>query len=195
LANPFFNAAILDRDRRGVMQTMFKTRQALVFVGLLSVSLVVGTAAVPRSAQAEPQAPRTIAPVSSDQPKEKAKEEKQKLQGTWKLLSITQDGQESDKSNDDIQLIFSGDDFSAKVPSGDDHKGTFKVNPASKPRAIDIMLTEGPEKDKTAEGIYELKGDELRLCIAKPGNKGRPTEFASKPDSGILLVIAKRAKP
>jgi uncharacterized protein (TIGR03067 family) len=179
------------------MQTMFKTRQAMVSVGVLSLGLIVGTAALPRPAQAEPQtkALRTVAPLSSDQPKEKAKEEKQKLQGTWKVLSITQDGQESDKSNDDIQLIFSGDDFSAKVPSGEDHKGTFKVNPANKPKAIDIMLTDGPEKDKTAEGIYELKGDELRLCIAKPGNKGRPTEFVSKPDTGILLVIAKRAKP
>src|SRR5262249_36521393 len=67
-----------------------------------------------------------------------------------------------------------------------------KVDPTKKPRAIDLTFTrEG--KEETALGIYELEGDVLKLCLRKPTEKGRPTEFASK-DETIALIELKRDK-
>jgi uncharacterized protein (TIGR03067 family) len=37
--------------------------------------------------------------------------------------------------------------------------GTVTVNSMKKPKAIDVAMTEGPEKGKTVLGIYEIDGD------------------------------------
>ena len=127
----------------------------------------------------------------ADDAADKTKEDKKKLQGTWKVLSIEQNEEKSDKSGDDVKMIFAQDDFTAKTPNTD-HKGTFKIDAAAKPKTIDIAVTEGPEKDKTVVGIYEFKGDELKICLAKPGEKDRPKEFAAKRDSGMMVLTLKR---
>jgi hypothetical protein len=41
--------------------------------------------------------------------------------------------------------------------------------------------------------IYELEGDRLTIC--RPDDEERPTEFASRPGSRILLYTAKRIPP
>src|SRR5262245_38306532 len=92
-------------------------------------------------------------PARSDEAADKAKEDKKKLQGTWKVLTIERDEETSDKSNEDIKLTFTADDLTAKTPNGD-HKGTFKIDAIAKPKTIDVMLTEGRDADKTVVGIY-----------------------------------------
>jgi uncharacterized protein (TIGR03067 family) len=57
-----------------------------------------------------------------------------------------------------------------------------------------MKFTEGPEKGNTALGIYELDGDEWKLCLTITA-KDRPTEFAAKPKSGLGLEVLKREKP
>ena len=59
---------------------------------------------------------------------------------------------------------------------------------------MDIVGTDGPNKGKTILGIYELKEDTLRICYDLTG-KGRPTEFVTKKDAPLFLVVYKRAKP
>jgi hypothetical protein len=45
------------------------------------------------------------------------------------------------------------------------------------------------------EGIYQLEGDRLTICMGPPGNP-RPTEFASKADNPrLLLVVLKHESP
>ena len=44
---------------------------------------------------------------------------------------------------------------------------------------------------KTALCIFEVKDDELKICI---GSTERPTAFATKTGSGDLLVVLKRDK-
>ena len=45
--------------------------------------------------------------------------------------------------------------------------GVFKVNPIYKPMTIDLIFSDGPGKDQTQKGIYELEGDTQRICVAK----------------------------
>jgi uncharacterized protein (TIGR03067 family) len=72
-------------------------------------------------------------------------------------------------------------------------RGTSKIDPTSKPRAIDLTQTEGQGKGKTSRGIYEVEGDTRKVCIAEAG-KERPTTFSSPADSGHILAVFKRLK-
>lgn len=102
------------------------------------------------------------------------------LRGTWDVVT---------KSQADFevrQLIFEGDTFTAVLREQDRKMVQFKIDPAQKPMHIDMDA--GKEKHV---GIYELKGDTLRLCFAITGTT-RPSEF--KAADGIILVTLKRAK-
>ena len=89
-----------------------------------------------------------------------------------------------------LRLVFRGDKLSVKF--GEKSKdGNFKIDPGKKPKQIDITLM-----DKTAEGIYRFKGDNLELCISEPdGGEARPTEFKSAEGSRTILFLLKREKP
>jgi uncharacterized protein (TIGR03067 family) len=73
-------------------------------------------------------------------------------------------------------------------------RGTCKLDPSAKPKALDITGTEGPNKGKTILAIYERDGDTLRVCYDL-GGKNRPTEFKTTAGSRLFLVEYKRQKP
>ena len=72
-------------------------------------------------------------------------------------------------------------------------KGTSTIDPMSQPKTIDFVPTEGANAGQTYLGIYQIEGDARKVCFAPPG-KDRPTEFASKPGSGHILVAFEREK-
>ena len=76
---------------------------------------------------------------------------------------------------------------------GNTTRGVFKVNPAASPKTIDLTFSDGPGKDKTQKGIYELDQDTQKICFAK-GDQPRPSEFTSKPGSGQMIQVLKREK-
>jgi uncharacterized protein (TIGR03067 family) len=82
--------------------------------------------------------------------------------------------------------------YVAKVGDVSD-EGTLKLDAAKKPATMDITGTDGPNKGKTFLAIYELKGDDLKICYDLSG-KMRPTEFKTKKDSQLMLAIYKREK-
>jgi hypothetical protein len=43
-------------------------------------------------------------------------------------------------------------------------------------------------------GIYELKGDDLKICFVHGGGGERPTDFASKEGTAQSLIVLKREK-
>ena len=57
---------------------------------------------------------------------------------------------------------------------------SFALDGSSQPPAIDYLNLEGPSKGKSQAGIFEVKGDALRICMSAPG-QSRPAEFSSKP--------------
>ena len=67
--------------------------------------------------------------------------------------------------------------------------GTVKIDPSKKPKQIDIAKREGG----TMTGIYELTGDDLKVCL-DPEGKERPTEFKTKESSMIGTMVLKRLK-
>lgn len=72
-------------------------------------------------------------------------------------------------------------------------QGKFTVDPSKSPKTIDVTITEGDNKDKTMKGIYEIDGDNYKVCYA-PFGKDRPKEFSSKGEEGLVLSVWKRDK-
>ncbi len=136
--------------------------------------------------------------VAADAPRgDAAKAELEKFQGMWQLVSAQRDGREVSKDGvGRTTLIIKGDTFrfpeDAEVGTGPN--GTFAIDPTATPRAIDATPASGPGKGKTSRGIYKLEGDRYEVHFAPPG-EGRPTEFVSKPESGGLHSVWKRAGP
>ena len=116
------------------------------------------------------------------------------MDGIWKPVAAELAGKQWEKEIlDSMKLILRDDKYTVQVGDQSD-EGTVKRDPSKSPSTMDIMGTKGPNKGKTFLVIYELKGDELRVCYDLSG-KSRPTEFATKPATSLFLVTYRRVKP
>jgi uncharacterized protein (TIGR03067 family) len=123
-----------------------------------------------------------------------AKKELKALQGTWKVVAAEQDGDPLDRIVGGL-LVVKDNNFHIKTAGGTELKGDLRLDPTKKPRHIDFAHQEGLLKDKTWQGIYELKDDVLKLCYAEAdSDKERPTEFKTLKKSRLLLIEMKREK-
>jgi uncharacterized protein (TIGR03067 family) len=132
------------------------------------------------------------------EPPAEVKKELERLQGKWEFVSLVYNGKDffaDGKARFDF--VIKGDHVT--VEGNDAVRKEYatlrlKPDPQTTPHCLDIVVTGGAQKDAVIEGIYELKGDELRIC-AKIGAKERPTEFASPEGASIVLAVLKKAKP
>jgi uncharacterized protein (TIGR03067 family) len=122
-----------------------------------------------------------------------AQQELKKLEGTWVCVSAVE-GKEKREfiRGKEARLTIRNESFMLSVDGEFVEKVAIKVDPSKKPKTVDLTRTEGPEKGDTALGIYELNGDELKLCIAQRSNQPRPTEFTAGDKS--TLFIFRRVK-
>src|SRR5262245_6910596 len=77
------------------------------------------------------------------------------IQGTW-LPSAAELGGKTfpDEVRKTIKLVVKDEKYTVTVGKQVD-QGTVKVNPAAKPKALDVTGTDGPNKGKTIQAIYE----------------------------------------
>lgn len=116
------------------------------------------------------------------------------LDGVWLPSSAELGGTKfPEKVRRSIKLEIKGEQYTVTVGTMPD-RGTCKKNPSAKPKTLDIIGVEGPNKGKTILAIYERDGDTLRVCYELSG-KGRPSEFKSTEGSQLFLVEYKREKP
>jgi uncharacterized protein (TIGR03067 family) len=92
-----------------------------------------------------------------------------------------------------IRMVLTEGKYKVTVGKNPD-EGTWKIDPAKKPRTLEIVGTKGPNKGKTIPAIYELTGDTLRVCYDLSG-KASPEEFKTKPETMLYMVTYKREKP
>jgi uncharacterized protein (TIGR03067 family) len=91
------------------------------------------------------------------------------------------------------RLSEDGHNFTFEIPGRVATKGTFTLDASKMPKQIDLTLTSGPGRGGSLKGIFELKGETLRLCYAAPG-KARPSDFSSRPGSGNSLLVLHHVK-
>lgn len=116
------------------------------------------------------------------------------IQGVWLPAAAELAGKPfPDEVRKTIKLEIKDGKYTVTVGKALD-QGTIKLNPTAKPKELDIIGTDGPNKGRTILGIYEREGDTLRVCYDLSG-KGRPTEFKSTEGSQLFLVTYKQNKP
>jgi len=116
------------------------------------------------------------------------------LRGTWVIEAATLEGRDHADDFRGMKLVLDGDRYTIDFGKNTD-KGTFTLDPTKTPKRIDVRSAEGPFKGKTLPGIYELKGDTLRLCLEADGKADkRPTAFEAPGTTRNMLLTYRREK-
>ena len=113
--------------------------------------------------------------------------DQEKLQGKWVVESFEYNGSPVEMMKDAVRE-FKDDKYTLTPKSGDPINGVIKLDSSQKPKQIDLEVN-----GRTLKGIYEVDGDSLKMSYTLNGDE-RPTELVSKPDSGVVLVVHRRAK-
>jgi uncharacterized protein (TIGR03067 family) len=115
------------------------------------------------------------------------------IQGTWVPVKA-EIGGEPMKSEFLTNTVMKLDNGKYVVTvAGSPDKGDYTIDAGSKPKTIDINGAEGPNAGKKITGIYELKGNTLKICYGLSGS-ARPTEFKSPPGTRYFLVTYERRR-
>jgi uncharacterized protein (TIGR03067 family) len=121
-----------------------------------------------------------------------AKQEQAKLQGKWQASKLEIEGNAiPDNELAKLKITIEGDKLIASKDGAAPENNSFKLDPSKKPRAIDVIPASGQAEGKTLQGIYELEGDTLKLCLGMPG-VGRPDAFAA--GEMRVFITLKRVK-
>lgn len=127
--------------------------------------------------------------VAAQATKEELQKERDRFKGLWRVTALEVNGKEIDPDViKRFEWIFENDKVTVKA-NVQERDSTFTVDPTKKLKTIDLTW-----KDKTTVGIYDLQGDRLRICLAKEGEKKRPTDFVSKERSDVTLLVLRRQK-
>jgi uncharacterized protein (TIGR03067 family) len=117
------------------------------------------------------------------------------LAGTWQAMAYSLGGKKaSDEDMKKITLSIDENGKSSALRSGRVFiASTIKIDPTCTPMTLDVTFTVGDDKGKTALGIYKIEDDLLTICRSAP-DQARPTEFSSRPGSGLTLMSYRREK-
>lgn len=116
-------------------------------------------------------------------------EDSKMIEGSWVIVEAELGGQKlPDEGIKGIKLILQEGRYRLQ-----NDQGEYKLNPAEKIKAMDIVGREGPNEGKSFLAIYELKGDRLRICYDLAG-KTRPKEFKTEAGTQQFLVTYRREK-
>jgi uncharacterized protein (TIGR03067 family) len=115
-----------------------------------------------------------------------------KMEGTWAFRSLEVDGQPMPAAmSASSNLLLDGDRFRMESPEAT-YDGIFTIDVEQEPHWIDIDFIEGPESGNRCEGLFQLDGDQLTICLGLAGS-ARPERFATTPGSGHALEVLVRA--
>jgi RNA polymerase sigma factor (sigma-70 family) len=196
----------------GVLRTMklAKIRKTLV-VAVIAV-LLAGVALLWQQGHvgatvAEPVAEKQPVAVPLPQgDKADAKKDLDLLQGTWNIDEMGWGDKNLPKElMTGYKFVFAGNKLTwdgaigmnskmGKITALDDaYPCDFKIDPSQEPKQIDITL-HLKQGDRTVLGIYEMKGDTLKVFYFSSATGKRPIEFATKDNPKIGFILLTRAK-
>ena len=155
--------------------------RTVAFIPLASLLLTPALAEVPEPRE-RPAA----------EPAQDAKQELDKLQGEWTLVSTEVRGKKRPDTENAVskltisenQWVVTYRDFRSNA------RATIEIDPSKDPKTIDLTLR---GEELPARGIYKLEGDTLTVCRNATVGGARPKEFKTTQEMDDLAVW-KRAK-
>jgi uncharacterized protein (TIGR03067 family) len=113
-------------------------------------------------------------------------EQLRQMEGTWEFRDLEVDGNTMPKAAlRSSRMLIDGDRFRMESPEAI-YEGIFTIDVEQRPHRIDIEFVEGPEAGNWSYGIFEVNGDDFKLCLGLTG-ASRPTAFTTSPGSGHAL--------
>jgi uncharacterized protein (TIGR03067 family) len=216
LAAPGMISASAAALTEGVVRSMLLTKWKLVLVLALIAALGGAAGLVYQTPAAEPpQTPRAEERADTRTPPVAAKDKKprpdrERLQGTWKMVSYVDDGEKDEELGDEWDI---NDRTIKAIAPAKRKRGAytsylrFRLDETTHPRLIDLVEGKADDlfdpaafdrrlddADARKEGIYAFAGDTLRMCISRKKGE-RPTAFASKRGSDCILIVLQRVRP
>lgn len=129
-----------------------------------------------------------------------------KMQGYWKPLQCEYQGQPQMPTElmKQVTVVFDKSEYHLYFKDSKldkDNKpiilrlalANIALDPTTSPKSITFEFADGPLKGKKSHGIYELAGNQLKLCYG-PVEKPKPTKFESPANSGYFLETWARQK-
>ena len=110
----------------------------------------------------------------------------EKMQGVWLVEEFSIGGEKMDIPKG-MKAVIEKNNLTIRAPGAiGEEKFAFELGRSAKLQTFDVVDGKG----KTASfGIYEMKGDTLRICMAE---EKRPEKFASEKGSKNRLIVVKR---
>jgi uncharacterized protein (TIGR03067 family) len=141
-----------------------------------------------------------VGQTTKDAPKETPKDspagkEVEKLQGEWKVTHLLYNGKDMTEKFP-LSFTFKGETATLEGDNAvlkEYPKLKFKLDPSTTPKIADVTVVGGVQDLATLEGIYEIKGDELQICL-KVFAQDRPSDFTAEANSNNALLKLKRQK-
>lgn len=134
--------------------------------------------------------------LSSQAPAQTQTPFKSPLEGTWDIVTVIEDGTMltdqfvRETLIKDARLTFQGQAVSFIKPSGEAKVLLFTINTNATPWAFDL----GGQPAMGSQGICQLNGDTLFLCMDSASHRGRPKAFVSLAGQGTVLMSLRRVK-
>jgi uncharacterized protein (TIGR03067 family) len=197
----------------GVLRNMKSAKICKALLVAIAAVLLGGVALLwqqghVRATMADPAAePAAVRLPAAEQ--DGAKKDLELLQGTWNIDTQGWGGRKLPKElMTGYKFVFAGTKLTwegaiamtsraGKVTAIDGvFPCDFKIDPGQDPKQIDITLHLKKIKmgDRTLLGIYEIKGDALKVYYFTSGTGRRPSEFATKDNRSIGYIVLTRAK-
>jgi RNA polymerase sigma-70 factor (ECF subfamily) len=149
--------------------------------------------------------------TKEEKPQADGDKELESLQGTWNIDTMGWGDDSLPKEQmKGYKFVFAGNKLTWEAAIGRvkgregiratylsfQEPGDFKIDPSKSPKEIDITLHLTGGRDVTVRGIYEIKGDALKVgyYTRQEGIRTRPTEFSSKDDPSMGLITLTRAQ-
>ncbi len=146
---------------------------------------------------------------ADDKPADKPKDDKEALQGVWRITTIVMGGKEQDDaqaryekteryviSADRLVIRYEIQENSDQGPViTQESVYTYDLDPTRTPKVLDMWPQYAPFKGTVVRGVYSLDGDVLKLCQALGVDGERPKEVASKEGDQSRLLVLRRVKP
>ncbi|HYH65921.1 MAG TPA: sigma-70 family RNA polymerase sigma factor [Urbifossiella sp.] len=192
--------AILQLVEGAVPMTFAKFTAALV----LAAGVGLAVAAQERTPRTPNEPPPPVAESSVKRPQSSAKADvpaaKNELDGTWTVKWIETNGAPIyDAKNHDETLpapTFVFDREMCEVTGVRVlylSRFRFKTDPTTTPKEIDATMFEGPKKGVTVAGIYQVRDNELRMCLRLQGAEfGRPKGYVTNSGTTLYTFVLTR---